>query len=159
MVRTWHFCCCGLSFIPGQGTKILQATWSGQKIYIYIFKNCHPQHVNSRESVLVDTVCLIHWGLTSVCAWHPVGAQAEHVVQRVDPGAWGPGLDSCLQLTHLCVSYTLGPSSQTRGQAESLSMQMYWMVPGRQGTLCKNSLLLLYHYFQLIDYKPSSSFV
>ena len=31
MVRTWHFHCWGLGLIPGWGTKILQATWCGQK--------------------------------------------------------------------------------------------------------------------------------
>ena len=27
---TWHFHCRGLGLIPGQGTKIQQATWHGQ---------------------------------------------------------------------------------------------------------------------------------
>ena len=31
VVRTWHFHCQGLGLIPGQGTKILQAEWHGQK--------------------------------------------------------------------------------------------------------------------------------
>ena len=31
IVRTWCFHCCGLDAIPGQGTKILQATWCDQK--------------------------------------------------------------------------------------------------------------------------------
>ena len=31
VVRTRRFHCCGLSSIPGQGTKIPQAAWHGQK--------------------------------------------------------------------------------------------------------------------------------
>ena len=31
VVGTLCFCCLGLSSIPGQGTKIPQATWHGQK--------------------------------------------------------------------------------------------------------------------------------
>ena len=31
MVRTWRFHCCGLGSVPGQGTKIPQATQHGQK--------------------------------------------------------------------------------------------------------------------------------
>ena len=45
MVKTWRFHCWGLGLIPGQGTKIPQAAWRGQKkrkkkkkknIYIYV---------------------------------------------------------------------------------------------------------------------------
>ena len=31
VVRTWHSHCQGPGSIPGQGTKILQAEWGGQK--------------------------------------------------------------------------------------------------------------------------------
>lgn len=66
----------------------------------------------------MDIPRLIHWCL---------GLDTQQVLkQSTWSSVWtlepkDPRVDPCLQVTHLCVSYTLGPSLQTRCHTGSLS--------------------------------------
>ena len=73
VVRTWHFHCCGLGSIPGQGTKILQAVQCCQK------KERASEMRNWRQ-VLCLCVCVCVWRLTFACLCR--GLDSIHTVLK-----------------------------------------------------------------------------
>ena len=56
VVRAPHFHCGGKGLIPGQGTKILHATWNGQKQKTKKPPKVHIEHFfNGSLAILVST--------------------------------------------------------------------------------------------------------